>query len=87
MACDRGDWGRGGITFVLSGEGSIMSMLLSEDCLNSMPASPLTECVTVESDWSFVPQSLLYFTVVVEKIQRERVRNGNGRALITGSGT
>lgn len=43
-ACDRGDWGRGGITFILSGEGSIMSMLLSEDCLNSMPASPLTEC-------------------------------------------
>lgn len=65
-----GDYGRGGITFILSSESSIMSRLLSEDCLNSLLASPLN-CVIVESDLSFVPQPHLYFPVVIEKILRE----------------
>lgn len=41
----RGDYGRGGVMFIiLSSEGSsIMSMLLSEDCLNSTLTSPLKD--------------------------------------------
>lgn len=70
-ACDGDDDGRGGVALTFSSEGSIMSMLLSEDRSNSTLTSPLADHVTMESDGSFVPSSRLYFPVVVEKIQRE----------------
>lgn len=38
----RGEWGRDSIAFILFSEGSIMSILRSKDCLNSLLASPLT---------------------------------------------
>lgn len=33
----QGNWGRNSIIFILSSEGSVRSVLLSEDCLNSHP--------------------------------------------------